>query len=124
MMTVLTRVSLKEGAGPEWDTVMRQRLELAKGRPGWVRAQLLMPLSDLTKREIIGTWHTRADWEAWHGDAAFSESRRRLEDLEASPSETTWYEIIVEQAPPSIRERAERLARQITEKAKKLRSSH
>lgn len=120
MMTVLTHLTLKEGAAPEWDVAMRQRLEAAKGRAGWVRGQLLMPLEDLTKRVIIGTWQTRADWEAWHHDAAFTETRRRLEDLEASPSETTWYEIIVEQTPPSVTGRVAGLARQLMDKARKV----
>jgi heme-degrading monooxygenase HmoA len=79
-----------------------------------------MPLEDLTKRVIIGTWQTRADWEAWHHDAAFTETRRRLEDLEASPSETTWYEIIVEQTPPSVTGRVAGLARQLMDKARKV----
>jgi heme-degrading monooxygenase HmoA len=120
-MTVVTYVTLKEGTAPEWDVAMRERLEAAKGQHGWVRGQLLMPLEDLTKRAIIGTWHSRANWEAWHQDEAFSETRRRLEDLEASPSETSWFEIIAEQAPPSIAEHVSGLARQVTKKAKRLR---
>src|SRR5487761_1272540 len=103
-MTVVTYVTLKEGTAPEWDVAMRERLEAAKGQEGWLRGQLLMPLEDLSKRVIIGTWQTRAHWEAWHQDEAFAGPRRRLEDLEASPSETTWFEIIAEQTPPSIAE--------------------
>jgi CHRD domain len=30
MMTIVTHVHLKEGAGPEWDTAMRTRLSAAK----------------------------------------------------------------------------------------------
>ena len=121
MMTVVTYVTLKEGAAREWDVAMRERLEAAKGQAGWVRGQLLMPLDDLTKRVIIGTWQTRANWEAWHQDETFAETRRRLEDLENSPSETTWFEIIAEQAPPSVTDHVSGLARQVTEKAKRLR---
>jgi hypothetical protein len=36
MMTIVTHVHLKEGAGPEWDAAMRTRLSAAKKRPGWV----------------------------------------------------------------------------------------
>jgi hypothetical protein len=36
MMTIVTHVHLKEGAGGEWDTAMRTRLSAAKKRRGWV----------------------------------------------------------------------------------------
>ena len=35
MMTIVTHVHLKEGAGHEWDTAMRTRLSAAKKRSGW-----------------------------------------------------------------------------------------
>jgi len=82
MMTIVTHVTLKEGAEPEWDTVMRERLAGAHEQPGWVGGQLMMPLDGLNKRVIVGTWQTRADWEAWHKDQRFTETRRRLEGLE------------------------------------------
>ncbi len=62
MMTIVTHVTLKEGAEPEWDAAMRERLESARARPGWVGSQLLMPLDALNKRVIVGTWETRAEW--------------------------------------------------------------
>jgi hypothetical protein len=49
MMTVITRIKLKQGAEPEWDAAMSQRLEAAKGRAGWVGGQLLMPLDVLSE---------------------------------------------------------------------------
>src|ERR1700760_2913116 len=111
MMTVVTYVTLKEGVAPEWDTAMRERLDGAKGRAGWVRGQLLMPLEDLGQRVIIGTWQTRANWEAWHQDEAFAKPRQRLAELEAGPSRTSWFEIIAEQSPPSLTDRVGRIGR-------------
>jgi len=35
MMTIVTHVHVKEGAEPEWDAAMRQRLEAAREKPGW-----------------------------------------------------------------------------------------
>ncbi|SRR5579884_768205 len=99
MMTIVTHVTLKEGAEPEWDAAMKERLEAARGRPGWVGGQLLMPLDKLNKRLIVGTWQTRADWEAWHRDPAFEATRKRLEGLEAAPSEQWWHEVILETRP-------------------------
>jgi heme-degrading monooxygenase HmoA len=96
MMTVVTHVTLKEGAAPRWDAVMRERLGAARSQPGWIAAQLLIPLDGLNRRLIVGTWQTRADWEAWHEDVAFEETRRELADLEAVDSEVWWHETIVD----------------------------
>jgi heme-degrading monooxygenase HmoA len=99
MMTIVTHVTLKQGTEPAWDAAMRDRLEAARQQPGFRGAQLMMPLDRLDKRIIIGTWETRAAWEAWHADAAFAETRARLEGSEAQPSEHWWHEVLVEVEP-------------------------
>jgi heme-degrading monooxygenase HmoA len=96
MMTVITQVTLKSGSEPEWDEAMRQRLEAAEGRPGWVGAQLLIPLEGLNRRVIVGTWSTRADWEAWHDDPAFQETRQRMEGLQQGPDAMEWFEVVAD----------------------------
>jgi heme-degrading monooxygenase HmoA len=96
MMTVVTEVTLKQGREPEWDAAMRERLSAAHGRPGWVAGQLLIPLDGVNKRTLIGTWDSRADWEAWHEDPAFTETRKRMDGLQEGRSETTWYEVVTE----------------------------
>ena len=40
---------------------MRERLDAARGQPGWLGGQLLIPLAALDERLIVGTWATRAD---------------------------------------------------------------
>ncbi len=97
MMTIVTHVRLKEGAAPEWDAAMRDRLEGARSQPGWVGGELAMPLDHLTRRVIIGTWQTRADWEAWHADATFAETRQRLDGLEDGPPKQRWHEVILDE---------------------------
>jgi heme-degrading monooxygenase HmoA len=94
VMTVVTNVVLREGEEPAWDEAMRDRLEAARARPGWIAAQILIPLDAPDRRTIIGTWESRADWEAWHTDA-FKATRERLEELEAEPGEPIWYEVTV-----------------------------
>lgn len=96
MLTIVTHLTLKEGTEPEWDAAMRERLNAAKERPGWVGGQLLIPLDGMNRRVIIGTWQTRSDWEAWHTDPAFAETRQRLADLEAAPAESWWHEVILD----------------------------
>ena len=97
MMTIVTRVTLKAGSEPEWDAAMRERLETAKKRDGWIGAQLVMPLDKLNQRMIIGTWRNRADWEAWHNDPAFAETRERMAGLEAGKGEQWWHEVLIDE---------------------------
>lgn len=94
MMTIVTHLTLKQGTEPRWDAVMRERLASARRARGWIGAQLLIPLDGPDKRVIIGTWETRADWEAWHADPAFADTRRQLEQLEAAPGQRWWHEVI------------------------------
>ena len=96
MMTIVTHVHLKEGAGREWDTAMRTRLSAAKKRPGWVGGQLLRQSDKSDRRVIVGTWRTRGDWEAWHQDPQFAEARRRLDGLESRPAEHWWHEVVLD----------------------------
>lgn len=96
MMTIVTHVRLKEGAGREWDAAMRTRLSAAKKRPGWVGGQLLRQSDKPDRRVIVGTWKTRADWETWHHDRQFAATRERLDGLESGPAEHWWHEVVVD----------------------------
>src|SRR5262245_47503077 len=77
MMTIVTHVHLRQGAGPDW-------------------GQLLRPAERPNRRVIVGTWRTRADWEAWHHDPQFTETRQRLEGLESAPSEHWWHDVVLD----------------------------
>jgi heme-degrading monooxygenase HmoA len=96
MMTVITEVTLEPGSEPEWDAAMRDRLTAARGRPGWVSGQLLIPLDSQNKRVVVGTWQSRADWQAWHEDETFAETRARMEGLQKGGGATTWHEVVVD----------------------------
>lgn len=96
MMTVITHVTLKQGAEPAWDAAMRERLEAAREEPGWVSGQLLIPIEEMSRRVIVGTWATRADWERWHESDAFKATRERLRQMEIDEQVTSWYETIVD----------------------------
>jgi heme-degrading monooxygenase HmoA len=97
MMTVITEVKLKAGSEPEWDAAMRDRLTAARGGRGWVGGQLLMPLHEQNKRVVVGTWRSRADWQAWHEDEAFTESRARMDGLQDGDSALCWHEVVIEE---------------------------
>jgi heme-degrading monooxygenase HmoA len=108
MMTIVTHVSLKPGNEPEWDTAMRKRLEAARSQEGWIGGQILIPLDDANRRILVGTWETRAHWEAWHQDPEFAATRERLEGLESGRSE--WYEVLVDVRGGAARSTAGRAA--------------
>jgi heme-degrading monooxygenase HmoA len=84
MMTVITRVAL------------RVRIEGAHDRPGWIGGQLLIPADNMGQRVIVGTWESRADWQAWHEDAAFQETRELMEGLQEGSDEMEWLEVVTE----------------------------
>jgi heme-degrading monooxygenase HmoA len=96
MKTIVTHVHLKPDAGRDWDAAMRRRLSAARKRPGWVGGQLLRPAANEDRRVIVGTWRTRADWEGWHHDPQFAETRQRLEGLESAPAEHWWHDVVLD----------------------------
>jgi heme-degrading monooxygenase HmoA len=99
MMTIVTTVYLNDGTGSEWDAAMRERLSAARSQAGWIGGQLLMPTDAVNTRVIVGTWATRAAWEAWHQDETFAETRQRLDGLEARPNTHVWHEVISDVRP-------------------------
>ena len=104
MMTIITLVTLTQGTEPEWDAAMRSRFDAAKQQPGWKGGQLCIPLERLDQRLIIGTWESRADWEAWHGDPAFVETRERLDGLQQAGAEMRWYEVVISESQDALPE--------------------
>jgi heme-degrading monooxygenase HmoA len=94
MMTVVTTTKVRPGGEGEWDAAMQARFESAHDRPGWVSGQLLIPTDDGLTRVIVGTWHSRQDWQTWHDDPAFLEQRQTLQRLEAGPSRTEWFDVV------------------------------
>ncbi len=100
MMTVITRVKLQAGSEPEWDKAMCERLDAAHGQTGWIGGQLLIPIEGANRRAIVGTWESRADWEAWHDDPAFKETRERMEGLQEGSDEMEWLEVVGEGRQP------------------------
>jgi heme-degrading monooxygenase HmoA len=101
MLTIVTHVHLKNGAGPDWDAAMRARLSTARQRPGWVGGQLLRPADKPDRRVIVGTWRTRDDWDAWHHDPKFAETRRRLDGLETAPAAHWWHDVVLDVRKPA-----------------------
>jgi heme-degrading monooxygenase HmoA len=94
MMTVVTEIQIKPGQEPQWDAAFKERLRDAPNQQGWVGIQLVIPLNDASKRVVIGTWESRADWEAWHDTDVFKSTREQLNQVEQESSDETWYEVI------------------------------
>jgi heme-degrading monooxygenase HmoA len=99
MMTIVASITVKPGAEPEWDATMRERFDAASQQPGWLGGQLCTPVDGSDQRVIIGTWRSRDDWETWHHDEAFRQTRARLDELQAGPADYRWHEVIVSGQP-------------------------
>ena len=97
MMTIVTHVRVREGREPAWDEAFRERAAAAREQPGFVAVQLCIPLDAMNERVIIGTWDSRADWEAWHGSEPFRETRRRLEQVDDDAQREWWHEVVLEE---------------------------
>jgi heme-degrading monooxygenase HmoA len=96
MLTVITRLTIRDGAEQEWDRTMSDRMRAVESQDGWIGGQLLRPLDEPAARVIVGTWESREHWEAWHGEEAFRETRERLEGLQGGPGEITWHEAVLD----------------------------
>lgn len=97
MMTIVSHVQVKEGQEGAWDDVVRERIAAARRQPGFVAVQVAIPLDAPNERVIIGTWQSRADWEAWHGHERFQETRSRLEAVDETTASEAWHEVVVEE---------------------------
>ena len=93
MMTVISEMTIKSGQEPAWDQAYRERFEDVPNRAGWISVQLLIPLEAPNKRVIVGTWLSRADWEAWHSTDVFIRTRERMKGLTQSEREERWFEV-------------------------------
>jgi heme-degrading monooxygenase HmoA len=94
MMTIVTKVKLRAEGVDQWDAAMHARVEAARGRQGWVSAQLLKGVDQPLERAIIGVWNSKDDWEAWHHDDTFRATREQLAGLEEGPTESSWFEVV------------------------------
>ena len=97
MMTIVSRVQVEDGREPAWDEAFRKRAAAVREQPGFVSLQLGIPVDELSQRVVIGTWQTRADWEAWHATEPFQNTRVELDEPAAKTLYEGWYEIIVEE---------------------------
>jgi heme-degrading monooxygenase HmoA len=99
MVTVITKVRVRDGAEEEWDSVFAERADAVRGRPGFVSLQLCRGEADGGggQRVIVGAWERLEDWEAWHHDPEFLDTRRGLEHAAADGSgDTQCLEVILE----------------------------
>jgi heme-degrading monooxygenase HmoA len=95
MMTVVTHIEIAEGQEPDWDAAMRERVATAKQQAGFVSVQLCIPVDGLNERVVIGTWQTRADWEAWHESGIFVDTRERMDRCEVQRKGEWWHEVLL-----------------------------
>jgi len=98
MMTVITETTLKPGQEQEWDRAFEERIGAAKGQPGWVDAQLLIPEDEPNKRIVVGTWRSRDDWERWHQTSTFQQTREPMNRSTADDGRPEWHQVRAREA--------------------------
>jgi heme-degrading monooxygenase HmoA len=96
MLTLITDIDLKESAEQRWDAIMRKRMMAVKTQPGWIGGQLLRSDDKPPRRVIVGTWRGRADWEKWHRDPQFVETRQELDQLVSGPERHRWHQVVLD----------------------------
>jgi heme-degrading monooxygenase HmoA len=94
MMTIVSETTIEPGQEPEWDRAYRERLEDAPNQEGWISLQLLIPLDAPNRRVVVGTWRSRADWEAWHGTEVFRRTREQMDNIQQTAEPERWYEVV------------------------------
>ena len=94
METVITRVTLNDGAASDWDAIMRDRMSAAEASRGWIGGCILEPDGERDARIVLGLWETRAAWEQWHRDPAFQETAERLKGLERDAGDGSWHDVV------------------------------
>ena len=94
MMTVISETTIEPGQEPAWDKAFAERLADAENQPGWINVQLLIPLDAPNKRVVVGTWESRAAWEAWHTTEGFQRTRKQLDAVKQSDSREQWHEVV------------------------------
>lgn len=93
-MTVITETTIEPGQASQWDRAFGERLADAQQQPGWLGLQLLIPLDAPNQRVVVGTWESRAAWEAWHTTEIFQRTRRQMNALDQSDGQERWYEVV------------------------------
>jgi len=94
MQTIITSVVVREGGEEAWDGALRERVAAASGQPGFVAVQVVAPVDDPHRRVIIGTWEAREQWEAWHEEDGFRRTRRELEVVDETTTDSTWHDVL------------------------------
>jgi heme-degrading monooxygenase HmoA len=94
MESVITRVVVNDGAEPDWESTMRERMTAAESSPGWIGGAILAPEGEAGARLIVGLWETRDAWQRWHEDPAFQDTAERLKGLERDAGTATWHDVV------------------------------
>jgi heme-degrading monooxygenase HmoA len=96
MLTVISETTVKPGREGEWDAAYHERAADARNQEGWVDLHLLVPVDDLNRRVVVGSWRDRDAWERWHETETFRRTRERLDDATESHGEDRWFDVVEE----------------------------
>jgi heme-degrading monooxygenase HmoA len=76
MYIVANRVPVAPGWEEKFEERFRQRAGQVEKQPGFVRMQILRPVSDDSPYVVLTTWETEAAFQAWVGSDDFKQAHQ------------------------------------------------
>jgi len=100
MFIVANRVPVATGWEDMFEERFRQRAGQIDKQPGFVRMQVLKPVSENTPYVVLTTWQDKASFEAWVGSEDFklAHSNPMPKDAFDGDAKLEMYDVIVQSA--------------------------
>lgn len=98
MFVVANRVPVASGWGDTFEERFRQRAGQIDKQPGFLRMQILQPVSDDSPYVVLTTWQDKASFDAWVGSEDFKLAHRNPMPKEAFDGEgkLEMHEVIID----------------------------
>ena len=96
MIVVQNRLFVAKGHEQEFEARFLGRSHLVDQAPGFIRTEVLKPLTEGAPYVVMTHWDNRASFEAWVGSPAFREAHGRAGsgDMFSRPSTFEMHEVI------------------------------
>ncbi len=96
MIVVQNRIFVSPGREAEFEARFAGRAHLVEAAPGFVRNEVLRPITDGAPYVVMTHWEDRPSFEAWVQSPSFREAHGRMpsSDLFARPSAFEMHEVL------------------------------
>jgi heme-degrading monooxygenase HmoA len=96
MLIVANRIYVSPGHEEDFEARFRGRAHLVDQSEGFIRNEVLKPITQGAPYVVMTHWRDRASFEAWTKSTAFGEAHRNLPppDMFSRPNEFEMYETL------------------------------